>query len=153
VIGFVASIFSVKKLGTIRLQNIGFIGMTVGLTLLGFATKFNLNAAWIFGGFVIFNLMVNFGPNPTTYMLPTERFPPYIRASGHGFAASCGKVGAAIGIFFLPVFLKTIGTSVSMFILAGCALLGFICTAILGRKPLPPGIPVVEKYPEKIFPN
>lgn len=135
VIGFISAIFAVKKLGTIRLQNIGFIGMTIGLIILGFATYFHQSEAWVFVGFAIFNLMVNFGPNPTTYMLPTERFPPYIRATGHGFAAASGKIGAAIGIFFLPVFIRTIGTSKSMFILAGFSFLGFICTLILSKTP------------------
>jgi len=134
VVGFIAAIFAVKKLGTIRLQNLGFIGMTVGLIILGFATYIHHGEVWVFLGFAIFNLMVNFGPNPTTYMLPTERFPPYIRASGHGFAASSGKIGAAVGIFFLPVFIKSIGTSLSMFILAGCAFLGFICTVLLSKE-------------------
>lgn len=134
VVGFISAIFAVKKLGTIKLQNLGFIGMTIGLLILGFATHIHHSEAWVFVGFAIFNLMVNFGPNPTTYMLPTERFPPYIRASGHGFAASSGKIGAAVGIFFLPVFIKSIGTSVSMFILAGCAFLGFVCTLILSRE-------------------
>lgn len=136
VIGFILSIFAVKKMGSIRLQNMGFIGMTIGLLVLGVATHIQHSEVYVFIGFALFNLMVNFGPNPTTYMLPTERFPPHIRASGHGFAASAGKVGAAVGIFFLPVFIKTIGTSQSMFILAAFAFSGFICTAILARKPV-----------------
>lgn len=137
VIGFLSAVFSIRKLGTIRLQNIGFLGMTLGLLILGIGTYHGQNTVLVFVGFALFNLMVNFGPNPTTYMLPTERFPPYIRASGHGFAASAGKVGAAIGIFFLPVFIKDIGISTSMFLLAGCSLLGLVCTAILGKKTAP----------------
>lgn len=137
VVGFVSAIFSIKKLGTIRLQNLGFLGMTVGLLILSYATFHGQKPILVFVGFAIFNLMVNFGPNPTTYMLPTERFPPYIRASGHGFAASAGKIGAAIGIFFLPVFIKDIGISLSMLLLACCAMLGLICTSILGRKTAP----------------
>ncbi len=133
VIGFVSAIFAVKKVGTIRLQCIGFIGMTIGLIILGIATLIHHSEIWVFLGFAVFNLMVNFGPNPTTYMLPTERFPSDIRASGHGFAASCGKIGAAVGIFFLPVFIESTGTSLSMFILAGFAFLGFIFTAILSK--------------------
>lgn len=148
VVGFVSAIFSIRKLGTIRLQNIGFFGMTIGLVILGIATHGHQNGIFAILGFAVFNLMVNFGPNPTTYMLPTERFPPYIRASGHGFAASSGKIGAAIGIFFLPVFMKSIGISNSMFLLAGCALLGLICTAILGRKPSTSHTPTAGQ-PEK----
>lgn len=139
VVGFIFSILAVKKMGAIRLQNMGFIGMTIGLIVLGIATHVQHSEVYVFIGFAIFNLMVNFGPNPTTYMLPTERFPPHIRASGHGFAASAGKVGAAIGIFFLPVCIKTIGTSPSMFILAAFAFSGFLCTAILARRPLRAG--------------
>jgi len=135
VIGFISAIFSIKKLGALRQQNIGFIGMTVGLLILGVGTfGARQHEILVFVGFAIFNLMVNFGPNPTTYMLPTERFPPHIRATGHGFAASTGKIGAAIGILFLPVFIQSIGIAYSMFILAGFAMLGFLCTMILGRK-------------------
>jgi MFS family permease len=135
VCGFIGAIFSVKKLGTIRLQSLGFIGMCVGLLILGVATYVHHSEFWVFLGFALFNLMVNFGPNPTTYMLPTERFPPYIRASGHGFAASCGKIGAAVGIFFLPVLINSVGTSNSMFILAACSFLGFVFTLVLSRTP------------------
>lgn len=135
VVGFISAIFAIRRLGALRLQNIGFIGMTFGLIILGVGTYgIRQNEILVFIGFSIFNLMVNFGPNPTTYMLPTERFPPHIRATGHGFAASAGKVGAAIGILFLPVFIHEIGISLSMFILAGFALLGFLCTVILGRR-------------------
>ena len=134
IVGFISAILFVKKIGTIRLQCIGFIGMTVGLVILGFATHFNHSELSVFIGFALFNFMVNFGPNPTTYMLPTERFPTFIRASGHGFASSAGKVGAAIGIFFLPVFLHTEGIPVTMFILAFCSILGYFLTAILAKN-------------------
>ncbi len=136
VIGFIAAIFAIRRLGALKQQNIGFLGMTIGLIILGIGTyNSHQNEILVFIGFAIFNLMVNFGPNPTTYMLPTERFPPHIRATGHGFAASTGKVGAAIGILFLPVCINSIGIALSMFILAGFALLGLLCTTILGRRP------------------
>ncbi len=134
VAGFLSAVFWIKKIGTIKLQCLGFLGMTVGLLILGISTYLHFKELWVFTGFAIFNLMVNFGPNPTTYLLPTERFPPYIRASGHGFAASTGKIGAALGIILLPVLIKNIGTAFSMFILAGCSLLGFIFTVFLSKN-------------------
>ena len=140
IVGCLASIAFIRRIGTIRLQNMGFLGMAIGLVILGVgAWEGNQQTALILAGFAFFNLMVNFGPNPTTYLLPTERFPPYIRASGHGFAASAGKIGAAVGIFFLPQFLQNVGIAASMFALAGCALLGLVTTAILGRQPLHAG--------------
>ncbi|MDP1879103.1 MAG: MFS transporter, partial [Actinomycetota bacterium] len=93
VVGFILTILFVQRIGQIRLQIIGFIGMTIGLSLLA-ATGKEGSAALILIGFVIFNLMLNFGPNATTYMLPAQLFPTRIRATGHGFSAASGKVGA-----------------------------------------------------------
>lgn len=132
-LGFFAAITFVKSIGTIRLQCLGFLGMAAGMLLLSASSYINHSEASIFVGFIIFNFMINFGPNPTTYMLPTERFPSFIRASGHGFAASCGKIGAALGVFFLPVMIAEKGIPWTMFILALCSIVGFLISALLGR--------------------
>lgn len=47
----------------------------------------------------LFNTFMNAGPNATTYAIPAEVFPSEVRAAGHGFAAGCGKLGAALGVF------------------------------------------------------
>jgi hypothetical protein len=42
----------------------------------------------VFGGFTLFNLLINIGPNATTFTLPCELFPTSLRASAHGLAAA-----------------------------------------------------------------
>ena len=42
---------------------------------------------------------VNFGPNTTTFLIPSEIYPTSIRAKSHGISAAIGKVGAFVGAF------------------------------------------------------
>jgi len=135
IIGVFTAFYLIEKWGRIKLQKFGFIGMFVGLVILATSTYMGDNIysmIALFSGFVIFNFMVNAGPNPTTYMLPAEIFPTKIRATGHGFAAATGKVGAAVGIFILPVLKEYIGLGPTIYIIAGTALLGYLTTHIFG---------------------
>jgi MFS family permease len=93
-IGFGLNIWLVERWGRIRLQTLGFMGMAFGLALLSlsaFQPSEHWRIALVMAGFAIFNLMVNAGPNATTYLLPAELFPTELRASGHGLAAACGR--------------------------------------------------------------
>jgi MFS family permease len=136
VIGVFIAIFLVEKWGRIRLQKIGFIGMAIGLFVLAashYVPSLNhYHLAVIFIGFIIFNITVNMGPNPITYLLPAEVFPTHLRATGHGFASACGKVGAAVGIFLLPVLTAYIGLNATLTFLGITCLLGFLVTKVFG---------------------
>ena len=44
-----------------------------------------------------------FGPNMTTFVMPSELYPVAVRATGHGISAGIGKFGAFIGVFLFPV--------------------------------------------------
>jgi len=136
VVGFALAIWLVERWGRIRLQLVGFAGMTVGLALLaisaGLPGDAPLHLALIFGGFALFNLMVNMGPNPTTFLLPAELFPTSLRATGHGLAAAAGKVGATVGVFLLPVLRDAWGLGPTLAAVAVCSLLGFIVTWAFG---------------------
>jgi len=135
VIGFVCSIFLVEKVGRMRLQMFGFTGMTVGLLILSWAGALphgDQSFIFVFLGFAIFNLLVNMGPNATTYLVAAELFPTDLRATAHGLAAAAGKVGAVIGIFFLPVSIATFGLSSTMAVVAGVGFLGFLVTWMFG---------------------
>lgn len=134
VFGFLAAIFTVEKLGRVKLQIMGFSLMTVGLVILGVAAALpgggNDHIALVFFGFAIFNFFMNMGPNATTYALPAEVFPSDVRAAGHGFAAGLAKLGAAIGVFFFPILLDEIGQPALLFALAGVTLLAMLITWI-----------------------
>ena len=52
---------------------------------------------------------IQFGPNMTTFVLPSEVFPVSMRTTGHGIAAGVGKLGAFVGVFLVPNFRSTTG--------------------------------------------
>lgn len=140
VLGFITAIFLVEKLGRVRLQGIGFVFMTVGLTILAITTILQGDDAGgylglVFLGYGIFNYFQNAGPNATTYALPAEIFPSDIRAAGHGFAAGFAKLGAAIGVFFFPILLDEWGKPVTLFLMAGLSLLALVVTIVFRIEP------------------
>jgi fatty acid desaturase len=96
-----------------RLQILGFIGMAGGLLLLAtsgrVASGSGAETALVLAGFLVFNLMMNAGPNATTFLLSGEVFPTHLRATGAGFAASFAKAGAVLGTFVLPIVAKSWG--------------------------------------------
>ena len=103
VVGFAIAILLVDRVGRLPLQKVGFLGAAVGLGLLG-AAAMSGNPMWlVILGFALFNLTINAGPNSTTFLVPAEIYPTRLRATGHGFAASAGKFGAALGVFVLPI--------------------------------------------------
>ena len=74
---------------------------------------------------------VEFGPNTTTFVLPSEVFPVSMRTTGHGIAAGVGKFGAFIGGFLVPQLQRHIGLR-GMLLVAACAsVLGFSLSLVL----------------------
>lgn len=136
VVGFALSILLIERWGRIRLQWLGFLGMTVAMVLLALVGvpkgASGGTVVLVFIGFALFNLMVNMGPNATTWILPTEVFPTNLRASGHGLAAASGKFGAAIGIFLLPVVEKNLGIGWTLAMVAIASFLGLVITWLFG---------------------
>ncbi|RLN03894.1 inorganic phosphate transporter 3 [Panicum miliaceum] len=83
-------------------------------------------------GFTFF--FANFGPNATTFIVPAEIFPARLRSTCHGLSAASGKLGAIVGSFgFLYLAQTTTGIGVrnSLFLLAGCNLLGLLFTFLV----------------------
>lgn len=135
IVGFALNIWLVEKLGRIKLQIIGFTGMFVGLILLAIAgtSAEGVQAASLYlviPGFVLFNLLMNMGPNATTFILPAELFPTKLRASAHGLATSTAKFGATLGIFILPLVKDQIGLSAALITLASFVLVGLVVTIL-----------------------
>ena len=106
VIGFLFAVLLINKVGRISLQIVGFCGMAVGLWILSLSGN---HMSLLFTGFILFNLMMNLGPNSTTFLLSGEVFPSAIRASGAGLAGGIAKSGAVLGALFLPVLQESIG--------------------------------------------
>lgn len=153
VVGIIFAVLMVDKIGRIKLQMWGFLGMALGLFTLGLSGNYvgtNIEIPMIFVGFIMFYLMTNMGPNPTTFLLPAELFPTHLRATGHGFASASGKVGAAVGIFLLPVLKASIGLPTTMMLLSGVCVLGFILTAWLGYETKGKSLDEIQKIEKQM---
>jgi len=123
IIGFVLNLLFVEKMGRLRLQKLGFMGIIVGLVMLASLSTGTESILAIFGSFVIFNVFMNMGPNATTFIIPAEIFPTHLRGTAHGLAAAAAKFGAMIGLITFPTLQSSIGLSALLIIIAiGCAL-------------------------------
>ncbi|RIV20923.1 MFS transporter [Alicyclobacillaceae bacterium I2511] len=73
---------------------------------------------------------IEFGPNTTTFLVPSEVFPTNLRGTAHGISAAGGKMGAFLGAFVLPGILKSLGLSHTMGLLAAVSALGILLTLL-----------------------
>lgn len=130
--GFLAGIWAVGRFGRIRMQIIGFIGMAIGMIILLLSSLLNGGAsshiALVLMGFIIFNLLMNMGPNSTTFILPAELFPTQVRATAAGFAAAIAKLGATLGVFCLPIIKDSLGVPAVLALMTILSLLGTVST-------------------------
>jgi MFS transporter, PHS family, inorganic phosphate transporter len=72
-----------------------------------------------------------FGPNMTTFVMPSELYPVSMRATGHGISAGVGKLGAFIGVFLFPLLNDWFGLRGTLLLTAGVAVAGFALTLVL----------------------
>ena len=72
-----------------------------------------------------------FGPNMTTFVMPSELYPVTMRATGHGISAGVGKLGAFIGVFLFPILQTSLGLRGTLLLTAGVSALGFALTLVL----------------------
>ena len=135
--GFLLGIWIVPRLGRIRMQAIGFTGMACGMILLIIAVYLSNSSSHIplvFAGFILFNLLMNAGPNSTTFTLAPILFPTQLRATASGFAAGVAKLGATIGVFALPILKGKFGVPAVLEMVMAVSALGLIVTLVFGRE-------------------
>uniref|UniRef100_K3W5V5 Major facilitator superfamily (MFS) profile domain-containing protein n=1 Tax=Globisporangium ultimum (strain ATCC 200006 / CBS 805.95 / DAOM BR144) TaxID=431595 RepID=K3W5V5_GLOUD len=105
--GYYVAVYFINRLGRKVIQLQGFVVMTVLFLMLAIFWG-NLRekpvAFIILYGLALF--FSNFGPNTSTFVLPTEMFPTPIRSTCHGFSAACGRAGAAIGSFGFSIWVE-----------------------------------------------
>lgn len=130
ILGIVAAIALVDRVGRMRLQVVGFLGCALGLALAAWSVKPDggNDMVLLFSGFILFYFMTNLGPNAMTYLIAGEVFPTRLRGKGAGFAASIAKVGAVLTAFLFPILLTTIGTVTLLWLLVGSSVLGAVVT-------------------------
>ena len=126
--GFVLGLFLINRMNGGKIQWIGFLLSAVSLFILLLAYH-NHWVAWIsIVSFMAFELFLNMGPHLMTYVLPSKVYPVDVRGQGTGIAASIGKIGAVLGVFFIPVLLKAGGSSLVLIVSISVMLFGGLIT-------------------------
>eukprot|EP00301_Raphidiophrys_heterophryoidea_P003359 c11520_g2_i2.p1 GENE.c11520_g2_i2~~c11520_g2_i2.p1 ORF type:complete len:133 (+),score=30.14 c11520_g2_i2:296-694(+) len=82
----------------------------------------------LFAMFCLMTFAINSGPSVTTYVLPSETFPPEVRSSFNGLSAAMGKTGATLVTCFDFVVYEDLGMRGNLYIYATFAVLGAIVT-------------------------
>ena len=154
--GYLLAIARLDKIGHRRLQLLGFAMM--GLCFLIIAAVPGLTTAvvpflLVYGVSYFFT---EFGPNMTTFVMPSELYPVSMRATGHGISAGVGKLGAFIGVFLFPLLSDWFGLRGTLLLTAGVSTLGFALTLVLpepaGRslEDMPTGTPDTGAMPLRV---
>ena len=129
--GYVLAIARLDRIGHRRLQLLGFAMM--GLCFLVIAvipgmTTVVVPFLLVYGVSYFFT---EFGPNMTTFVMPSEIYPVSMRATGHGISAGVGKLGAFIGVFLFPILEDSLGLRGTLLLTAAVSVLGFALTLVL----------------------
>jgi MFS family permease len=129
--GYLLAVWKMDAIGHRRLQFIGFGVMAMCFVLLGAVPVLTSAVAPFIVIFGLSYLFTEFGPNTTTFVLPSEVFPVSMRTTGHGFAAGVGKLGAFVGVFIVPQLQHAVGLRGLLFVAGGAAIMGFLLTNVL----------------------
>ena len=129
--GYALAVWRMDRIGHRRLQLVGFGVLAAAFALLGAVHVLTTTVVPFLGVFGLTYLFVEFGPNTTTFVLPSELFPTELRATGHGIASGLGKLGAFAGVFLVPTLEKHIGLPGMLLVAAGAAVAGVLLTLLL----------------------
>lgn len=137
--GFVIGLIIVNRLNHPFMLWAGFGGSAISLGVLLIAYILHWPIWVSLAAFMIFEITLNAGPHLITYIIPAEIFPVQIKGTGAGLAGFFGKVGAILGVFFIPIILRSGGMELVLIVCIAVMLLGgtvtLVCSHILGLKP------------------
>uniref|UniRef100_A0ACD5VFY8 Uncharacterized protein n=1 Tax=Avena sativa TaxID=4498 RepID=A0ACD5VFY8_AVESA len=143
--------FTIAFVDVVGRKAIQFLGFTMmkGLMLVVATFYHSLTQPgrriWLVVMYTFTFFFANFGPNSTTFIIPAEIFPARVRTTCHGISSAAGKLGAIVGSFGFYYasqradgsnevetgYPSGIGVRASLFVLAGCNVLGIIFTCLL----------------------
>ncbi|MBD5607691.1 MAG: sugar porter family MFS transporter [Desulfovibrio sp.] len=132
--GFALGLAVLRKVNILKLMGWSFIICSAMLAILlaGYELKWPV---WIsFASFVVFETFLNAGPHLVTYIVPARIFSVAERGAGTGIATLGGKVGAVLGVFFMPALLHLGGVELVLYVSIAVNLLGALITFIYGRS-------------------
>jgi len=129
--GYALAIVRLDKIGHRRLQLLGFAMMALCFLIIAAVPGMTTMVVPFLLVYGVSYFFTEFGPNMTTFVLPSELYPVSMRATGHGISAGIGKLGAFIGVFLFPLLNDWFGLRGTLLLTAGIAVLGFALTLVL----------------------
>ena len=129
--GYLLAVAKMDRIGHRRLQFIGFSVMAACFLVLAIVPALTQHVAPFLAILGLSYFFIQFGPNMTTFVLPSEVFPVSVRTTGHGLAAGIGKLGAFVGVFLVPVLQDHIGLRGLLVVAGASGVLGFAVTSLL----------------------
>lgn len=133
-VGFGVGLAVLHKVNIYKLMGWTFIlcGICLGVLLVGYVNHW---AVWIsFLSFVVFEVSLNAGPHLVTYIVPSQIFSIEERGAGMGIATMLGKVGAMLGVFFMPGLLSWGGVVAVLWVSIVVQLIGAAVTFFYGKS-------------------
>ncbi|HEX4179419.1 MAG TPA: MFS transporter [Caulobacteraceae bacterium] len=126
--GYLIAAALIDRIGRKSIQVLGFFMMAVtfsAIALIPGVEKLVLPFLILYGVSYFFT---EFGPNATTFVYPAEIFPVMGRTTGHGIAASAGKLGGFVGVFLFPILMNWRGLVAAEAMAAVVSVLGIVVT-------------------------
>ena len=142
--GYVLAIARLDRIGHRRLQLTGFAMMALCFAIIAIVPGMTTMVVPFLLVYGVSYFFTEFGPNMTTFVMPSELYPVSMRATGHGISAGVGKLGAFIGVFLFPVLQTSLGLRGTLLLTAGVSVLGFALTLVL---PEPAGLSLEDMIP------
>jgi MFS family permease len=129
--GYALAIARLDRIGHRRLQLVGFAVMALCFAFIAVVPGMTTMVVPFLLVYGVSYFFTEFGPNMTTFVLPSELYPVTMRTTGHGISAGIGKLGAFIGVFLFPVLQASLGLRGTLLLTAGVAASGFALTLVL----------------------
>ena len=129
--GYVLAIVRMDRIGHRKLQLAGFAVMALCFAVIAVVPGMTTMVVPFLLVYGVSYFFTEFGPNMTTFVLPSELYPVSMRTTGHGISAGIGKLGAFIGVFLFPVLQTSLGLRGTLLLTAGVSVLGFALTLVL----------------------
>jgi MFS family permease len=134
--GYWLAVRFLDRLGRKRIQSMGFFIMAIVFLSIGLIPRIAETAGPFVLLFGVTYLFSEFGPNTTTFVIPSEIFPVHVRATADGISAAAGKVGAFLGAFLFPVILaSSLGLRGAEVICGVVCIVGLGLTSVLLPEP------------------
>jgi len=129
--GYILAIARLDKVGHRRLQLIGFAMMALCFAIIAVVPGMTTVVVPFLLVYGVSYFFTEFGPNMTTFVMPSELYLVSMRATGHGISAGIGKLGAFIGVFLFPLLQTSLGLRGTLLLTGGVAVAGFALTLVL----------------------